>query len=66
MGGNFIIPLLNIFLFRFGWVQLGAVGCGWVVVRFGSLKYELITIKKVKKLRRFITSLTSRFWSLKS
>ena len=43
--GNFIIPLLNIFLFRFGWVQLGAVGCGWVVVRFGSLKYELITIK---------------------
>ncbi len=45
MGGNFIIPLLNIFLLRFGWVQLGAVGCGWVVVRFGSLKYELITIK---------------------
>ena len=45
MGGNFIIPLLNIF---FASLQLGAVGYGCVrlsAVRFGSLKYELITIK---------------------
>tara|TARA_B100001540_G_C15665093_1_gene577404 strand:+ start:680 stop:871 length:192 start_codon:yes stop_codon:yes gene_type:complete len=49
IGDNFIIPLLNIFSLGLGWLW---VWFGWF--DFGSLKYELITIKQVKKLKCFI------------